>query len=332
MIRTPLAIAGMELPGRLVAAPMAGISDLPFRLIARACGAALVYSEMVSANGLLQGNRSTRELLRSVPEERPLVVQIFGAEPEPMAEAAARLAGRGIDGLDINMGCPVKKVVRKGAGAALLRDPRRARRILRAVRKAWPRVLTVKLRSGWSPREITAPDLARAAEDEGIDAVVIHGRTARQMFSGTVDLEVIRRVRRSVGVPVIGNGDVKGPDGARAMMEQTGCDAVMIGRAALGNPWVFSDAGRAASGRERLGFLEEHIRLMERHLPPRQFAVKLRLHAAWYARGLRGAARFRRTVFETRGLPELREEIRAFFRGAEPSPAAERKPARISGT
>lgn len=312
----PFRIGKVACPNNLVAAPLAGISDLPFRLIARSCGAGLTVSEMISSNGLLQGNRSTRELLLTVPEERPVAFQLFGAEADVMGEAAALLSEQPIDLIDINMGCPVKKVVRKHAGAALLKDLAKAERILRSVTKRSRLPVTLKIRAGWDTETILAAELARRAEAAGVAALVVHGRTARQMFTGPVRLDVIGSVREAVNIPVIGNGDVKSPADADRMIAETGCNAVMIGRGALGNPWVFSPAGKAASPRERLGFLREHIRLMRRHLPPRQAETRSKNHAAWYAKGLRGAARFRRALYEAATETELDALVREFFLAA----------------
>jgi len=312
----PFQIGSVSCPNQLVAAPLAGISDLPFRLIARSCGAGLTVSEMISSNGLLQGNRSTRELLLTVPEERPVAFQLFGAEPEIMGEAAALLSELPIDLIDINMGCPVRKVVRKNAGAALLKDLPLAERILQSVTKRSRLPVTVKIRAGWGTETIVAGEFARMAEGAGAAAIVVHGRTARQMFTGPVRLDTIREVRDAVDIPVVGNGDVRSPAEAGQMIAATGCDAVMIGRGSLGNPWVFSPAGKAESPRERLGFLLEHIKLMERHLTPRQAETRSKNHAAWYARGLRGAAQFRKALYEAANMTEIETLIRNFFLSA----------------
>lgn len=309
-------IGSLALTGKLVLAPLAGISDLPFRLMAKACGAALVFSEMISANGLVQGNSSTRAMLKTSTEERPVAFQLFGSRPEVMGEAAAILSELDIDIIDINMGCPVKKVVKRGAGSALLKDPALAEKIMLAVRAETRLPVTVKIRSGWDASSKSAPDIARAAESSGINAVIVHGRTSRQMFGGKADSVVIREVREAVSIPVIGNGDVKSTADAERMMTETGCTGVMIGRASLGNPWVFSPAGQAESPEELKGFLLQHIALIERFLPSREALFKARQNAGWYARGLRGAARFRKELYSIDSIDLLREHVIHFFGNA----------------
>jgi len=226
----------------LVLAPMAGFTDYPFRRIARRAGAGLVCAEMISAKGLVYGSGRTREMLFRSQEETPLSIQIFGSEPDVMADAAIMVEEAGADVIDINFGCSVRKILKSNAGSALMADPGLAEKIIRHVRKAVSIPLTIKMRSGWEASGDQAIRLARIAEDCGADAVCIHPRTARQGFSGKADWSLIRRVKLSVSIPVIGNGDVVRPEDVSAMMEQTGCDAVMIGRAAMGNPWIFGQA------------------------------------------------------------------------------------------
>ncbi len=222
-------------------APMAGITNLPFRIITRRYGCQLAFTEMVSVNGLVRGSDRTCRYLDSAPQDHPLGVQIFGADPEIMAAGARIVADGGADLIDINMGCPVKKVVRSGAGAALLRDPAKAGRIVSAVRRVTSLPLTVKIRSGWRQSAINAPALAKILEEEGADAVIVHPRAADQGFSGAADWSVIRAVKDVLRIPVIGNGDIRHAGDVRRMMTATACDGVMIGRAALGNPWIFKD-------------------------------------------------------------------------------------------
>ena len=220
-------------------APMAGITNLPFRTVARRCGCPLAFTEMVSVNGLVRRSGRTCRYLDSAPHDHPLGVQIFGDDPELMAEGARIVAERGADLIDINMGCPVKKVIRGGAGAALLRDPEKAGRIVRSVRRVTSLPLTVKIRAGWRRSEINAPLVSLILQEEGADAVIVHPRTADQGFGGTADWSVIHSVKEAVTIPVIGNGDLRCAGDVRRMLAATACDGVMIGRAALGNPWIF---------------------------------------------------------------------------------------------
>lgn len=233
-------IGSLQLENITIAAPLAGISNLPFRVLMKEAGCALVCSEMISANGLVYRSRKTLQLMDSLPEEKPLSVQIFGSDPSIMAEAAAIVQDSGADILDINFGCSVRKVVRTGAGVALMRSPGNAEEILSAVKKAISLPMTVKIRSGWDGSGNQAIEIARIAEDCGADAVTVHPRTASQGFSGTADRSVIARVKQALSIPVIGNGDISAPEHALRMLEETGCDAVMVGRAAVGNPWIFS--------------------------------------------------------------------------------------------
>ena len=222
-------------------APMAGITNLPFRTIVRRCGCQLAFTEMVSVNGLVRGAERTCRYLDGASEDRPLGVQIFGAEAEIMAAGARIATDRGADLIDINMGCPVKKVVRAGAGSALLKDPAKVGRIVSAVRSASSLPLTVKIRSGWRRSEVNATEIARIAEAEGADAVIVHPRTADQGFGGRADWSIIRAVKDVLGIPVIGNGDIHRAADVGRMMAATACDGVMIGRAVLGNPWIFQE-------------------------------------------------------------------------------------------
>src|SRR5574340_1065216 len=226
----------------LVLAPMAGITDLPFRIICREMGAGIVYSEMVSAEALIRDQKRTMVMLSTEPRERPVAFQIFGSRPASMAAAARILSEKDIDIIDINMGCPVPKVLKSGSGSALLKDPGLAREIMEAVVKASRKPVTVKIRLGWDAKNIVAPGFAQAAEQAGIAAVTVHGRTRAQGFSGSADWTMIRTVKRSVGIPVIGNGDVRSGTDAKRMLDETGCDGVMIGRAIQGNPWIFREA------------------------------------------------------------------------------------------
>ncbi len=237
--RKELKIGSVELPNNLILAPMAGVSDLPFRLLCREQGAGLTVMEMVSAKAILYKNKNTKELMRTVPEDRPVSLQLFGSDPDIVSEIALQIEEQPFDILDFNMGCPVPKVVKNGEGSALMRDPVRAAEIVRSCVKKIHKPMTVKIRKGFNDHEVNAVEVAKRLEDAGAAAVAVHGRTREQYYSGEADWDIIRRVKEAVKIPVIGNGDITGPESALAMVEQTGCDAVMIGRAARGNPWIF---------------------------------------------------------------------------------------------
>lgn len=285
---------------RLLLAPMAGVSDEAFRTLCREQGASLTYTEMVSAKGLSYANEKTRHLLRLAPAEDQVAVQLFGHEPDTMAAQAAwieREMGSSLAYLDINMGCPARKIVSKGDGSALMKEPDLAASIVRAVANAVDHPVTVKFRRGWTEGEETAVAFALRMEEAGAAALAIHGRYAEQMYRGCADWDVIARVKQAVGVPVIGNGDVRTGSDAKALTYRTGCDAVMIARGAEGNPWIFAQAAAALAGESEPlpPSTEERIALARRHaflLAQREGKniVRMRKHAMWYMAGLPGAA------------------------------------------
>ena len=239
-----LKIGSVTLENNVILAPMAGVTDLPFRLLCREQGAGLVCMEMVSAKAIYYRNKNTESLLTVHPEEAPSSLQLFGSDPGILAEMAKRIEERPFAILDFNMGCPVPKVVNNKEGSALMKDPALVRRILTAMVKAVEKPVTVKIRKGFDQENCNAVEIARIAEDCGAAAVVVHGRTREQYYSGQADWEIIAQVKDAVGIPVIGNGDVDSPRSALRMLEQTGCDGVMIGRAAQGNPWIFREVVR----------------------------------------------------------------------------------------
>jgi len=288
-------------------APMAGVTNAPFRLVARECGAGMLTSEEIDARALLADNARTREIARHLPEEHPLAMQLLGADPDVLAEAARRLEAAGADAVDLNMGCPVPKIVAKGQGAALMREPLRAALVLRAMRKALTVPLTIKIRGGWDDRTLNAVEIARIAEDEGVDAVTVHPRTRSQQFSGRPPWDIIVEVVAAVGIPVTGNGDVRSRDEAMAMQRTTGCAAVMIGRGALGAPWVFC-AGSTTDD-DRAGIIRRHCALIEEHLPPRSALLQLKKHLAWYSSGRPHSARLRPSLFAA----STAEEVQSVF-------------------
>jgi tRNA-dihydrouridine synthase B len=293
-----LVIDSLRLASGLILAPLAGYTNLPFRLLCRENGASLCVSEMISCHGLVHDQQKTLELLQSLPEERPFAVQLFGNDPYMMARAAAIVSSFPIDMIDINMGCPVRKVVKKGCGAALMKDPERARAIIQAVCARTSLPVTVKFRSGWNNEHINAPAFAAMAEEAGAAAVTIHARTWAQGFGGTADREIIKAVKAAVAIPVIGNGDVTSYNDALAMMAATGCDGVMVGRAALGNPWLFSPAGQPATLAERLPLIERYLHLAEQFLPLPKLLFKVKNQAAKFVVGLEGASRLRQAIYD----------------------------------
>ena len=286
-------------------APMAGVTNAPFRLVCRECGAGPLTSEEIDARALGHGNARTEALARYLPEERPLAMQLLGADPDALAEAARRLEAAGADAIDLNMGCPVSKIVAKGQGSALMRDPLAAAVIFRTLRKAVSVAFTIKIRGGWDDRTVNAVEIARLAESEGVDAITVHPRTRSQQFTGRAPWDVIAAVVAAVRLPVVGNGDVRSVADARAMTAATGCAAVMIGRGALGAPWIFRGA---ETGRpERAAIIRRHAALVEAHCPEREVLVQLKKHLAWYSAGLPGSAALRPRLFAAGTPAEVRE-------------------------
>jgi hypothetical protein len=316
-----LKIGYLELGEGLILAPMAGITDLSFRRIAKSFGVDLVVSEMVSAEGLVRENLSTRFLLQSHPEEKPLAIQLFGAEPEVMAEAARMVADKGADLIDLNMGCPVPKVLRQGAGAILLQDPERVKRLVAAVRGAVEIPVTVKTRSGWDQSDINGLEVGRAAEAAGADAITIHPRRAKQGFSGIADWAFIAKVKQELTIPVIGNGDVTQPEHVEQMRQVSGCDGVMIGRGAMGNPWIFAQAKQLKAGRkpsppsaqERLEVMSRHLALYEELRQGRPSLTGFRSRLMWYTKRLPGSARLRGELGNCRHVDTMIKVCEDFF-------------------
>ncbi|MDD3259329.1 MAG: tRNA dihydrouridine synthase DusB [Smithellaceae bacterium] len=317
-----------DLQGKALLAPLAGVTNLPFRLVARRLGCSLCFTEMISANGLIRESAQTLEYLKTSPEDLPLGIQLFGADPLVMARAAVMVAGQNPALIDINMGCPVKKVVKTGSGAVLMKNPLLAGRIIAAVVRAAKLPVTVKIRSGWSRSSINAVEIAKIAEDSGSSAIIVHGRTADQGFSGVADWNIIGSVKRAVRIPVIGNGDIREPEDALRMLAQTGCDAVMVGRGALGNPWIFMGihqllAGEKDHGRpswpDRQEVMNQHwedeVRYCGRHFADRSF----RKHLLWYTKGLAGSARLRETLGKMTDSDAMRSEVERYFRSLEAS-------------
>lgn len=316
-------IGTLLLDNNIFLAPMAGISDLPYRLIMKRFGTGLVFTEMVSANGLCFGGHATRELLRSSAEERPLGIQLFGEEPQRMGEATRMVAQNG-DLIDINLGCPVRKVTRSGAGSALLNDPPKVGAILRAVRKATSLPVTIKLRSGWDTNKLNFLEIARIAEAEGVDALTLHPRTRSQGFAGRADLEHLRQLKAAARVPVIGSGDLFKADDIKTMFTRTGCDAVMIARGGYGNPWLVRQALDVMAGRlpgqpdaqERGVVARDHLELFIENFGARKAVGHMRKHLCWYVRGLPNSATFRSRINTVGSIGDMREILDDFFEQA----------------
>ena len=298
-------IGHIELANPVILAPMAGVTDLPFRLLAKEMGCGLVYSEMVSDKGLIYDNTHTKKLLAIDARERPVALQIFGSEPESMANAARIVAAAGADIIDINMGCPTPKIVKNGEGSALMRNPVLAGRIIAAVVEAAGGMpVTVKFRKGWDETSVNAVQIARMAEQAGAAAVSVHGRTREQFYSGQADWSIIRDVKQAVAIPVIGNGDIRTPLDAERMLTETGCDGIMIGRGAQGNPWIFRQVAHyletgqtlplPALG-ERIDMLLRHLDMLVGHKGEYTGIREMRSHAAWYTKGLPSSAELRLT-------------------------------------
>ncbi|PKN77536.1 MAG: tRNA dihydrouridine synthase DusB [Deltaproteobacteria bacterium HGW-Deltaproteobacteria-1] len=307
---------------KTVLAPLAGITNLPFRLIARRFGCDMCFTEMISANGLIRESAKTIEYLKTCPEDQPLGIQLFGADPGVLAQAAVIVSDFHPAVIDINMGCPVKKVIKAGAGAVLMRDPALAGRIIKAVVDAVSVPVTVKIRSGWSQKSINAIEISKIAEDSGISAIIVHGRTVDQGFSGHVDWSVIARVKNAVKIPVIGNGDIRQPEDARKMRSETGCDAVMIGRGALGNPWIFQGIHQPLADvvedyrpslSQRMEIIKQHWEMEEYYLGKRIADKSFRKHLLWYTRGLTGSGRFRETVGKMTDSDAMLAELDRYF-------------------
>ena len=323
-------IGHLQLKNNVFLAPMAGITDLAFRTIVRSFGCGLAFTEMVSAIGLSLGKEKSLRYLASSREDRPLGVQLFGSDPERLVAAAKIAAENAADLLNVNMGCPVKKVAKVGSGASLMRDPERAGVILRAVRRASALPLTVKIRAGWDARHVNAVEIGQMAEECGADAVILHPRTAVQGFSGRSDWRLIAALKLRLRIPVIGNGDIRCPEDAVRMFEETGCDGIMVGRGALGNPWLVENILSHLSGtRAVLPSLRQREEVILRHLSlavrfygetvgPRDF----RKHLLWYTKGLRDGAQFRRIAGSISDGNAASIALREFFRHLEESEEA----------
>lgn len=303
-------------------APMAGVSDMPFRKICRRWGAGMVYSEMISAKGLYYNDKKTAELMRIDSSERPCAIQIFGSDADIMAEIIPKVMEFNPDIIDINMGCPTPKIVNNGDGSALLKNPKLIGEIVRKVSDASPVPVTVKIRKGWDSDNVNAVETAKIIEANGAAAIAVHGRTREEFYSGTADWNIIKNVKNSVKIPVIGNGDIKTAADAKSMFDFTGCDAVMIGRGAEGNPFIFRQINEylrdgfvtcSPTPIDRLNQMTEHIEMLVAEKGELRGIKEARKHIAWYIKGLPNASRFKITVFKINTISEMRQALTEYI-------------------
>lgn len=309
-----LQIGNVKLENNLILAPMAGVTDLPFRVLCREEGCGLLYTEMVSAKAILYKNKNTKELLEVDPSERPIAVQLFGSDPQILAAMAHQIEDGPYDLIDLNMGCPVPKVAGNGEGSALMKNPKLVEEILSAMVRSVKKPVTVKFRKGFDDDHVNAVEIAKIAESCGVAAVAVHGRTREQYYSGTADWDIIRQVKAAVGIPVIGNGDIFTPQDAKRCLEETGCDGLMIGRGARGNPWIFRRTAHyletgellpEPTGAEIGNMILRHARMQVKMKGEYIGMKEMRKHVAWYTAGLPHSASMRRASNELETLEQL---------------------------
>ncbi len=308
-------IGNIKLKNNLFLAPMAGITDKAFRIITKPYGPALMYTEMVSGKGLHYNSKKTESLLDVAESEKPISAQIFGHDPEIMGEIAEGALRHGAEMIDINMGCPAPKIVNNGDGSALMKNPILAGQVIESVRRSVNVPVTVKFRMGWDEHSINAVDFAKIAEESGADAITIHGRTRKAFYSGAVNLDIIKKVKRAVSIPVIGNGDITDAVSAKKMLDETGCNGIMVGRGAQGNPWIFSEISEyLESGRivsppsltERVNKALEHLNLLIEFKGERRGILEGRKHMAQYFKGIKGGAKIRDIINKACSQDEMK--------------------------
>ena len=316
----PLVIGDITIEHPLALAPMAGVTDLPYRLLCKEQGAGMMCTEMVSAKGLYYGNRKSEPLMATDPKEIPVAIQIFGSDPEIMGQMAAKVNDGRFQMIDINMGCPVPKIVNNGDGSALMKNPELAGKVIKAVVDAVDIPVTVKIRKGFNDELINAPEMAQVAQENGAAAIAVHGRTREQYYSGKADWDIIRQVKEAVKIPVIGNGDVFTPEDAKRLFEETGCDGIMVGRGAKGNPWIFKrithylETGELLPGptlMEVRDMILRHGKMLTEYKGEMIAMREMRSHMAWYTKGMRNSAALRCEINQVEtleGLAELLEK------------------------
>ena len=316
-------IGSVVLPNPVISAPMAGVSDKPFRILAKEAGCGLVYTEMISDMALVHNNLNTQKMLDLTGETPPISVQVFGSRPEIMAEAASLIQAAGADIIDINMGCPAPKICKNNEGCALMCNLPLAGEIIEAVVRRVKVPVTVKMRKGWTEASVNAVELAQLAEAKGAAAVTVHGRTRGQFYSGQADWDIIRQVKAAVGIPVIGNGDIWSALDAQRMLEQTGCDGIMIGRGAMGNPWIFREVVHfLASGeilpkpspQEKIQTAIRHLNMLAKTKGDWVAVREMRKHASWYIKGLRDAARAREKLVQAQTVQEMEQVLENYLK------------------
>ena len=320
----PLKINSLQLENRVILAPMAGITSLPYRMVMKSFGVSLVFSEMISANGLIRDGQKTRQLLTSRPEEFPLGIQLFGDDPSVIATAVEMVRAES-SLIDINMGCPVKKVVRNGAGSALLQEPQQVAEVLKTIRKIYSGPLTIKIRSGWDEQSLNFLEIGHIAEAEGVDAITLHPRPRSQGFSGQARWEQIAELKNSLSVPVFGSGDIFNPEDGLRMLQQTGCDAIMLGRGCYGNPWLISQILALLEGKEaiyptpmeKFTVAARHLQLHRQQFGDKKTLLEIRKHLCWYTRGLPGSSLFRSQLQKVSDLDHALKLTELFFSHAE---------------
>ena len=315
-------IGNLELENNVFLAPMAGVTDLPFRLLCKEMGCGLVYSEMVSAKGILYDNKNTTELLEIDPNERPVAVQLFGSDPEILGAMAKKIEPYPIDIIDVNMGCPAPKIVKNGEGSCLMKTPELVGKIVKSLVESQSKPVTIKFRKGFDDDHINAVEIAKIAEANGASAVAVHGRTREQYYSGKADWDIIKQVKAAVNIPVIGNGDVFTPQDAKNLFEHTGCDAIMVGRGAQGNPWIFKrilhylETGELLpepTAEEKVEKALRHSQMLIDYKGEYIGVREMRKHMAWYMKGLPGAAELRGKLNHAENMEQLEVLLRGYL-------------------
>ena len=315
-------IGNLELENNVFLAPMAGVTDLPFRILCKEMGCGLVYSEMVSAKGILYDNKNTTELLEIDPKERPVAVQLFGSDPEILGAMAKKIETYPIDIIDVNMGCPAPKIVKNGEGSCLMKTPELVGKIVKSLVESQSKPVTIKFRKGFDDDHVNAVEIAKIAEANGASAVAVHGRTREQYYSGKADWDIIKQVKAAVNIPVIGNGDVFTPQDAKNLFEHTGCDAIMVGRGAQGNPWIFKrilhylETGERLpepTGEERVEKALRHAQMLIDYKGEYIGVREMRKHMAWYMKGMPGAAELRGKLNYAENMAELEALLRGYL-------------------